>query len=170
MSKRLLSIMIAALLLLVMAAPALAVPSAVTYGNTRSFLEALDELELKYTYGGIDQDNDEKVTIETTLEDTDKSIEIFFYFSEDEELCSIRVWNLIDFDEENLAELYKICNDLNAGYKYCKFYVDESDYSISVDLDVILRSTDSADICSEALAHIYNICTYAMEDLSPYAK
>lgn len=146
-------------LILAICSTALAVPNNVTYSTTRKFLSLMDEKELNYSYMGIDSDNDEKVTVGYTSSSNNYSINVNYFFSEDNEKCSIRVWNFIDFDANKLEAAYQLCNDMNTTYNYLKFYVDARDNSITVSYDLITRDDDSvADECLEALLHIVSIC------------
>ena len=148
---------------------AFAVPNNVTYQNTRRFLETMDDNEIKYSYMGIDDTNDEEVKTEFSYSGGSLSVRI--WFTEDNELCSIRIWNLIDINPAYLDSAYRICNDLNSKYKYTTFYVDTSDNSITVSLDVILRNTaSSGEIAYEGLMHILSIADQAYEDLKPLEK
>ena len=167
--KKALALFLTALLLLSLASAALAVPDNVTYRPTRRFLELLDEEGIKYQYRGIDQDNDEYVVITYTIED-DHDCRMNLYFNEDLEHCSIRVWNLIDFDEANLVDVYRACDELNSSYKYIRFYVDETDYSVTASYDIIFRSTGADEICREAIRKMVNVCDAAIPTLAAYEK
>ena len=167
MMKRLAMLALVLALLLGMTSSALAVPENVSYDTTKAFLEVLDSEDVKYTYEGIG-DSGEQVRVAFNLDDG--SCVIKFYFNEDNQHCSIRVWNLIDFDESDLSRMYKVCSRINSDYKYTTFYVDESDNSITVSMDLILLGDGAASICDEALYHVASICNEAMASLAPYRK
>ena len=166
--KRWFAFLIAAVLILSVSA-AFAVPKNVEYRSTRRFLELLDEKEIKYTYTGVNSDDLESVKVSYNL--SVGTADVLMLFNEDNEHCSLRVWNLIDFDESRLNEMYAVCNALKSNYKYCSFYVDESDFSVSVSMDLIYRSSGSDEICYEALLRCVQICDDAMEEtLQNYRK
>ena len=166
--KRIMLITLALLLIVCMNTAALAVPKSVQYRSTREFLAELDKEDINYTYEGISSTDDEIVTVGYTLDNG--SADLRFFFSEDEVHCSIRVWNLIDFDRSNIQAMYKVCNGLNETYKYCCFYVDSSDYSVTVSMDLILPQENCGDIMFEALLRCIKICDDAMPTLNPYSK
>lgn len=165
--KRRFAFFVAAMLILSVSA-AYALPKNVMYSSTRGFLELLDEKEIKYTYNGVNDDDIESVNVIYNL-DVGKA-NVLLLFSQDNEHCSLRVWNLIDFEQSRLEEMYAVCNQMNSNYKYCTFYVDERDYSISVSMDLIYRSSGSDEICYEALIRCIRICDDAMGTLKNYMK
>ena len=167
MKKRLL-IALVLVLALSLSAAAHAVPQNVQYKSTRAFLTQLDADEIKYTYAGISQNDEEAVTVSYTL--TNGSCDVRIFFPKDGDHCSLRLWNLIDFDSKDVAKLYEVCNELNSSYKYTTFYVDTSDYSITVSMDVIVRDAGAGEIMEEALLRMINIADDAMAQLQPYAK
>ena len=95
--KRIASLVLAAVLLVCVAVPALAATSDAKYSSTYRFLEQLDKEGILYTCEGIDEDGDERVVVEYTLSD-ESECALYIFFDEDGRHCSIRVWNLIDFD------------------------------------------------------------------------
>ena len=166
--KRTVSLLLALVLLLCMTVPALAVPSGVQYDSTRQFLQILDEEDILYAWRGLDSDNDEKITISYTL--LDDEVTLYLYFEEGNEHCSIRLWDMIEFDESMLTAMYAVCNALNSTYKYCTFYVDDGYYSVTVSMDLIFREQNAGDVCFEALVRFANICDDAAETLIEYVK
>ncbi len=149
-------------ILLVSAVSVYAVPSNVMFSSTRKFLESLDKSDIKYSYMGVDNDNQEKVNVSYSY--SGGSLKATIFFTEKNEECNIRIWNLIDFKAAYLESAYRICNEINSKYKLAKFYVDTSDNSITVSMDVIIREDYSAgDICKEALTRVVSICDDAYE-------
>lgn len=136
------------------------------YSNAKKFLKYLDGIGIKYTVLGVD-DSYEQIKIANTDSDIDVSYNINLLFSDDNELVSIRVWNLIDFSASNLTKAYRICNGLNYDYRYTKFYVDETDNSITVSYDVICREDDTmTDLVWEGIIHVVNIIAKGYPDIA----
>ena len=164
--KKLLCSIAIALLVSLLCVSALAVPSSATYSTTREFLKECDEQEIRYTYDGIDQDNDEKVKVSINL--TDTSITEIFYFSEDNEDASIRVWNFIDFAPSDYNNVLEAVNSLNAQYRWVRFYIDKSDNSVTCAIDVEYSVANTGEVTFMLMRHMMNICDYAYSELSRY--
>lgn len=168
MKKRMIAILMVVVFALLSAAPAFAVPSAVSYSSTRDFLEVLDSEGVHYTYEGIDSDDDEKVNVSYNI--TDTSIAMRIFFDDSRESCHIRVWNLIDYRPEDEGRVIEALDDLNKTYKWIKFYSDKNDNSVTASMDVILRRYDVGEICSEAMHRVVNICDDAYPTLKKFDK
>ena len=81
------------------------------------------------------------------------------------------VWNVIDFDKRDLADVLALVNDINNAYKYVTFTVDLTDYSITAKLDAPLRDCEEAgEIAFDGLWYIVKICDEAYPELEFYAK
>ncbi len=135
---------------------------------TKAFLDELDARQLVYTYRGIDDDDDEGVFIDFDGDNT--TISVYCYFTSDEELCYMRVWNFIDYDAASFSSVLVTVNDLNSSYRYAKFFADTYDNSVTVATDLILRSADDVGaICVEGLWHLVQIADLGYPDLVKYA-
>lgn len=134
----------ALILLLVMmnAVPAMA-DSEAQYATTQDFIRVLEENELKYSYVGIDDDGDEKVTVSWNA-DAYEDYMFRFYFNEDQTAVFIRMWNIVTVSAGETYAL-KTINALNSGYKYAKFYLDESDSTLSLSADIPLAGSNTGD-------------------------
>lgn len=142
----------------------------VQYATTEEFLKVLREEEVKYSYRGVDEDEDEEVTVAYTGDYCD-DIFIRIFFSQSLDSVSMRFWNIVDFDKANYTDVLKIVNELNADYKFVKFVVDTNDWSVGAELDVPLREgEDAARIAYDALLAIVKISDMAYPDLEDLAK
>ena len=166
--KKMMAMVLAALLMMAFL-PAGAEGAQAEFTSTQSLLDALDADGIDYyEYNGIDSDGDEWVTVPNDGDNVSFDIECFF--CSDNELCSLRIWNFIDYDAENYAQILEIVNDINASYRYVSCYADTSDNSVTVSMDVIIREDDNAgDIVYEGLAWIAVLADEFYEQLSPYA-
>ena len=167
--KRIISLLIVLALLLPAATMAGADYTTAQYSSTRQFLKMMDDYDIKYTWVGIDNDGDEHITINNN-NDVAGKITIHLYFDENEENCYLRVWNLIDYYSSDAAKVYQAVNSINHSYKYAKFYADDSDNSVTAEMDLIYRENDVGEICTEALLHITAIIDEAWPTLSAYRK
>ena len=144
--------------------------SKAAYATTAAFLKVLDEEGIKYENNGIDEDEDEYIYCAFD-EDNMKDIEVNIYFNKDLDSVSMRVWNVIDFDKRDLADVLALVNDINNAYKYVTFTVDLTDYPITAKLDAPLRDCEEAgEIAFDGLWYIVKICDEAYPELEFYAK
>ena len=157
-----------ALLVITSGISAFAVPNSVAYSSTRDFLTVLDNESIRYSYDGINNDNDERVKVSYSLDDT--KITVICFFKEDTKSCSMRVWNFIDYEASDANQVIQTLDQLNSKYRWVKFYSDASDNSVTVSLDAVFRNNDVGEICRECLRHIVNICDDCYTILKPYNK
>lgn len=161
--KKLLSLLLAAVLLLSCCSGAFA--TSATFANTKVFLDLLDAKEITYTVLGLDDEGDEMVEIDYA------PFTIRYYFYSDNETISIRVWDVIHFAEEDLTKVIRDVNALNAGYKWGKFFVDETDDTVTASMDLIVRENARVDeVAWEATLTITDLLDIAYEQLSVYNK
>lgn len=127
------------------------------YATTKDFIRVLEKNDLKYTYKGIDSDKDETVIVSFT-DDFYDSVTVRFFFDEDEDKVSIRIWNLIDV---SAGESYAttVINKLNKDYKYAKFILDTSDSTVSVENDIYMDGTDG-----DKLLRLMNVLLQILTD------
>ena len=165
--KKLIALLMTVLMVLAMTTPALAVGA--TFANTSSFLDVMDEKGFIYTLVGVDEDGDEKVTVEDVCENFSATIRL--YFSPENDLVDLYTWEIIAFDDEDLADVLLAVNQANCDYRYVRFYVDMSDNTVSADMNVIVREDENAgEIVLEAAGHMANIMDEVYETLASYAK
>ena len=168
--KKLIALLLALMLL---ALPALAEtaeePYTPTNPNTLQFLAALDANEMYYSdvwlYG-----TDECLYLDFDFENIGAVYSVYVHFVEDKPLVRMYVYNLIDFDEANLAEVYRACSDANWESWATRFYVDESDFSVTAEVDVDLFGEENGVMSFEGLYNIVTSCNNAYETFAPYAK
>jgi len=137
------------------------------YRSTRAFIAAMESEGYSYTLGGVDEDGDELVTTEFEVEGGD--IQLYFYFNSNEENANVRVWNVIDYDVADWANVVQVLDGLNGDYKFVRFYTDDYDNSVTAALDLIYRDNDVGEICLEALYYVLGIVESALPLLAPYA-
>lgn len=165
MKRFLCSLLIATLCLGMLVAPALAATA--QYSSTQDFLDALDASGIDYTNQGVyEETEDELVRIEH--DEDGVSYVILCSFDKKEDRSDFFIWNLIDFDAANRDDVLYICNDLNLSYKYVKFYVDDSDNSVTAYTDLIYGPHDRGDILTELLSYLTRIVDIGYNRLAQY--
>ena len=165
-SKRLFAVLLALCLFLSLSVPAFAVSA--EYSTTKAFLKVMDREKNKYTVEGVDEDGDEKVSV-SVKGDNKKTIEVRIFFNEDLDVVSMRCWYVISFDKADLDRVLTAVNQINNDYRFVKFVVDESDYSVDAKIDCPLRDDDIAgEIAYDALFYIENIVDEAYLELKEF--
>ena len=165
-SRKLLAALLALCLVFSLSVPAFAVSA--EYSTTKAFLKVMDREKNKYTVEGIDEDEDEQVTV-SVKGDNKKKIEVLIFFNKDLDVVSMRSWYVISFDKANLEKVLSAVNQLNSDYKFVKFVVDESDYSVDAKIDCPIRDDDSAgEIAYDALYYVVNIVDEAYLELRDF--
>lgn len=168
--KKLTAILLLAALCAALCLPVLAeTETPPQFSTTKSFIAELEEEELAYTFHGVDEEGDEHVTMDN--EDENFAYTINLYFDGNEELATIFIWNIIAFEDADFAHVLRAVNSLNYSYKYTRFYVDESDNTVTCTMNLILHDEDDAgDIVLEGLLRAASILKKAYPQLAPYKR
>lgn len=166
--KRLFAGILCVMVLTLCAGTGLAVQA--KYANTIAFLQAMDDLDIKYSVEGISGDDElEQIKIQNKGEKV--SYTINYFFDKENTECGMRVWYIISFNDADLAKVMRAVNQMNYDYKYGKWYVDESDNTVTVSWDIILReNADVGEILTEATLHLVKIIDTGYEALGIYDK
>lgn len=166
MKKRALYLFAMAMAVVFFAAPALA--ENVNYETTALFIEHLDEEGYHYTYQGIDDNDYDRMQMSFEGDNCDPLVNLFFDASE--ERCSLRVWDVIEYEEVMEPVILGIVNDLNGQYMYAKWTADD-DFTVTASMDVLLRpNEDTGEILLQAVHNLVNIVDACYPELAPYAK
>ena len=86
---------------------------------------------------------------------------VILEFTEDSEYVTVKSYNLCKFPENKLAQMYKLCSELNKSYKWVKFYVDESDNTITAQDDAIIQLDTCGAECYELVGRMVIIADEA---------
>ena len=164
--KKLLSLVLAAMLCLSVCAVSLA--ESAQYYTTQEFLDYLDQKGVTYTLEGIDNAGYEVVKV--TNKGDAFTYDIKYFFDDGMENTGIRVWDVIEYADADFAKVLRVCNTLNSSYRYAKFMADESDNTVTCSMDLMYRANDIAEIHWEATLRIVDILDNGYESLSIYNK
>ena len=156
-------------------AAALAGITEARFSNAKRYILALQERDMYYSYL-TDYSDEEEDWISVPLNDESTGgisfdYDVYAIFTSDNSRGTLLVWNLIDFNPSYVDDVRTICDSLNYQYRWIRFYVDTYDYSVSADISCPL--TDSADtgiLMWDATLHLYNVISFAYDELAPYAK
>ena len=119
----------------------------------KEVMEYLDDQNMHY------KANEEKNVIEMGISGLDniKSVKILLIFEENERMVGLRVYNVCDFPEDKADALYRVCSQMNHKFRWMKFYVDETDWSITAENDAIISEGTAGDELLELSARAAGI-------------
>lgn len=93
-----------------------------------------------------------------------EGIRVLMYFDSNNASVKIRTQNLVKFDASKKEKMYKVCNELNARFRWVKFFVDENDNTITAEDDAIIQ----LDSCGEEVFRCCLQLTKISDDAYPY--
>lgn len=160
---------LAALLLAGIAAcmPMQALAVTAQYSTTQAFLDAMDAEQLRYTWKGVDNDGDERVEVSFNG-DNMSAIKTIWFFDQDLDRVSVRVWDVIKYDGSAIDQLYPSLNKVNADYKFVCFYADDYDDTVTAKVDAEITPESAGTTCVNLLFTVVNITDEAYTTLAPY--
>lgn len=167
--KKLMVVLVLAVLCTSLLIPAMAETGVPTFATTKSFVEVLEANDLAYTFTGVVSTGDEHIYLDN--EDDNFAYTFHVYFHEDSDLANVFIWNIITFEDKDFANVLRVVNELNYTYKYTRFYIDESDNTVTCAMSMILHDeNDAGDIVLEGLLRVASILTRAYPPLAVYDK
>ena len=124
------------------------------------FCNYMDRVGVKYT-----EQKENVIKVVYTGDNMD-SIPVVVIFDKDgDPLVSFKCWSIMSFKNKEDSAL-KICNDLNAEYRWVKFYLD-SDIEIAASMDAMI----DADTCGEECLTLVKRVVSIVDDVYPrFAK
>lgn len=141
---------------------------AAEYSSTQAFIDWLEASDIPYTYSGVDDNGFERLSIDNTGEVFSYTLE--YIFESNAENSTIRVWDIILYDDSDLNDVLLTINDLNTTYRFVNVYAMESDNSVNAKIDLIYRTHDVGEIVGEASLRMVAIVDDIYAALSSYQK
>ncbi len=124
-----------------------------------NFIDFLNNKNIKHT---VDDDNDRcLIKIRYGLKHT--SSHLHFYFNNDNEHLSLRVYEVVKFPEEKKSKVIAACNECHKKYKWVKF-VAEDDNTVIAGIDAIITPETAASIAFEMDTRILDIVNKCYPD------
>lgn len=141
---------------------------AAEYSSTQTFIEWLEASDISYTYSGVDDNGFERLSIDNTSDVFSYTLE--YIFESNGENSTIRVWDIILYNDSDLNDVLHTINDLNTTYGFVNVYALESDNSVNAKIDLIYRTHDVGEIVGEATLRMVAIVDDVYEAMSSYQK
>lgn len=126
------------------------------YATTRNFLAAADlERGITYTLKAPITDsngtNYDLVSLTYKGNASPYTSNIMLLFNESQDRVQLMMYNLIDFAEEDRAEVLDEINMLNRQISGIKLYIDDSDYSVTVEMYMFVNESNVAEATLSAI-------------------
>ncbi len=112
------------------------------YATTKAFMDLLEKNNMRHECRGVQKSGNELVILYNHSDDYGDR-EYRFTFNESGTIATIQLWNLIDFAPEDRAAVMDVCNKANYDWKFTRFYVDDTDNSVTVQFDGVLPEDGS---------------------------
>ncbi len=139
------------------------------YKLTRDFLTSIDGFDgLTWTVQDTVSDstgNYEVVSFSYDGEYSEYVNNFVVLFAEDASEVQLYMYNLISFDKNRLPDVLAIVNDLNHRATGVKLFVDESDYSVTLEMYQLLPDTAPEELAALAVGFFIGISDSIYEDL-----
>ncbi|MCQ2437076.1 MAG: YbjN domain-containing protein [Clostridia bacterium] len=139
------------------------------YAATKDFIRVMDANDFQYTCYGVDDSGDECLLVRMKNETYDRA-HFYFFFNEDGDRVIVYLWNAIDFNPARRSIVLEVCNKSMVNYLYPRFYVDDTDNSLTMDYTAFLPETGKGEVCWSILEMMDNIWSACYPDFAPYAK
>lgn len=125
------------------------------------FLRYLDEKGIKY------KDLDDVAVRIGYNVDNAGTIEVIVIFDENgKNYVSLNSWSIGQFNDENYSKGMIVCNEMNAHYRWCKFFLN-SDKKVTVQIDAVV---DLETVGSEVLELVRRIVHISDEAYPSFMK
>ena len=131
--KRILAFVIAMVLAAGMVLPAAADINQAQFVATRSFLMKLESEGVDYTYEGYDAEKGCETVVVTFDDEELNSIVFNLFFYDVKNSVRVYAWNLVNVTVPKDVALNTV-NTLNYDYMFTKFYLDETDSTITCEM------------------------------------
>lgn len=133
------------------------------YEATQCIVKKFDELDFKYEYEKYDDTDMLTLRFNT---DTIPLVEIILVITEEFD-CSIYSPNIANVNEEKMTEMLKALNELNAEYKYVRFYANNNTITVKTDILVFPDSSDIIDEYADYIVSMIDMHIGVVEEVYP---
>ncbi len=175
MKKALQVVSAALVLVLILSMNVSALADEAEYRTTQLFLNKLETVEgAEYSVIGVEETDSGseyeriKITYQGNLSDYRSTL--YMDFAEDGDEVMLYLFRLISFNEENLQEVLRELNSLNAKFKGVKFYVDETNCDVTAELYLPTTEKTIEELSLFGFEFMIGIAASAYESLAEYAE
>ena len=94
-----------------------------------------------------------------------EGIRVSVIFDDNDRTVAVRSYELCKIPEAKLDKLHELCSDLNAKYRWVKFYVDSEDNTITIESDLITTPEEAGAEIFEVVGRMSVIVDQAYPDI-----
>jgi len=121
------------------------------------YIRYMQENGIKY------RDIDEVAVGVTYDADNLNSVDVIVIFDKDgKNYVSLNSWSIGSFTDETFAKGIITCNEMNAQYRWCKFFLN-GDKKVTVQIDTVVQP----DTCGEVLAELVRRVVHISDEAYP---
>ena len=145
-----------------------------TYVSTKRYLSLLEQKNLSVNTILPPEEENGKERVIVDLKTTSENGDSFTYsltaiFNSSNDRVQFYIWNLINYDAADRGAVQEICGSLNSSWQWLKFYVDDSDNSVTANYTLPLaEDAPMTSLMWDAVLQIDDVLGYAYDDLLPY--
>ena len=74
-------------------------------------------------------------------------IVVIIAFDDDDKGVAIRSYDYCRVSDDKLQDIFRVCSEVNARFRWIKFYVDSDDHTVSLEDDAVIQP----DSCGEEI-------------------
>lgn len=119
------------------------------------FKARLDEKQIRYDYFEATSERNEAIKITFGGKNAEK-LSLFFFFDKNGYSVNVKSFEIARVPEAKLMEAYVLLNELNAEYRWVKFFLSEEN-EVTVSGDAVLDQSSVGTECEEILFRYLNI-------------
>ena len=93
--------------------------------------------------------------------DNKEGIDLVLFFDDDNGGMAVRSFDYCKFASAKTEAMYKLCSEMNKNYRWIKFYVDESDNTITLADDAVIQLESVGDEAWELIVRMVSIADEA---------
>ena len=89
--------------------------------------------------------------------DNSPDIDILIVFGDDDKHVQMRLTDMCKFPEGKMGNMFKTCSDVNARFRWIKFYVNRERVSITAETDAVISPETAGSEVFELIMRMANI-------------
>lgn len=133
--------------------------------STQACLEWMREDNVECELLGMEGDG-EHVLVKVATADG-YPMEISLCFLPDGRSCCLSTEGLIIYQQSQLLQVLKLCNDLNSEFRFVRFYAEENTRMVKAALDVRFLGPEVGEAVGDAMQTLLEIVRVGLSELAP---
>lgn len=110
-------------------------------------------------------DNGEALRAGFKMDNRAEGLKVLMIFDNDTKGCKVCAYDIVKFSDAKKEVMYRVCNSLNAKYRWIKFFVDESDNTITAQDDAVIELDSCGEEVLQCCLQLVNIVDDAYPEI-----